>query len=354
MIFMNKHEYLRFEIKKMIEEESLKPGDKLPTELQFQEKYDVSRHTVRLALSNLENEGVIYKEQGLGSFVSEKKLKSKEIGVITTYMSDYIFPYIIRGIEKELTEQGYTMILTSTDNNHDLEKRALKMMLDRDIDGIIVEPTKSALYNPNIGEYLKLKKRGIPTVMINATYAELDMPAVILDDYNAGYMATLELIENNHTNIGGIFKIDDMQGKERLKGYMNACYDNDVEYNSKNILVYETETLNELMDQSVTKLVTENNVTGIVTYNDKVANDLLEIIWKNDLKVPDDFSIVSHDNSYLSEMSSTQLTSVDHPKSDLGKKAAELVLTSVNNGNAKIEDYVFKPELVRRTSVKKI
>ena len=78
---------------------------------------------------------------------------------------------------KELTEQGYTMILTSTDNNHDLEKRALKMML-WDIDGIIVEPTKSVLYNPNIENTLNLKN-GNPTRHDQCYYAELDMPAVI-------------------------------------------------------------------------------------------------------------------------------------------------------------------------------
>src|SRR5690625_3052236 len=89
MTFRSKHEYIQHEIKKMIKENDMQPGDRLPTEYELLEKYDVSRHTVRTALNHLEYQGYIYKEQGSGSFVSEKvdKKPKKEIGVITTYIS---------------------------------------------------------------------------------------------------------------------------------------------------------------------------------------------------------------------------------------------------------------------------
>lgn len=354
MEFKSKHEFLRYEIRKLIEDNNLNPGDKLPTELEFQKEYDVSRHTVRSALSYLENEGVIYKEQGLGSFVAKQNgvNKTKEIGVITTYISDYIFPYIIRGIEKELTENGYTMILTSTDNDVNLETRAVNMMLDRNVDGVIVEPTKSAYYNQNIGLYLKLKEQGVPLVMINAKYEELDLPVVMMDDFKSGYMATQELIENNHNNIGGIFKIDDRQGKERLKGYMQACYDYGVEYNSNNVIVYETETLKDVMTGPVHEMVKDKRVTGIVCYNDKIVIDLLDIIWSYGFNVPNDFSIVSHDNSDLSEMTKVHFTSVEHPKIELGSLAARKVIESIEAGNAEIESTIYESELNKKSSVR--
>lgn len=356
MEFKSKHEYLRYEIKKLIEDEQLKPGDKLPTELEFQKAYDVSRHTVRSALAYLENEGIIYKEQGLGSFVSNPngKVKTKEIGVITTYISDYIFPYIIRGIEQVLTEQGYSMILTSTNNDIEIEKRAVQMMIDRHVDGIIVEPTKSSYYNQNIGLYLKLKELGVPLIMINAVYDEIKIPVVMTDDFNSGYLATKELIDNNHINIGGIFKIDDRQGKERLKGYMQACYEFGVEYKSENVIVYETETLKDVLKSSVKNLVNSNRVTGIVCYNDKLAIELLDIIWSHGLNVPDDISIVSHDNSYLSEMTKSHITSIDHPKSELGREAATKIVESIESNLGDIESKIFESKLIRKDSVKKL
>lgn len=355
MEFKNKHEYLRYEIKKLIEDNKLEPGDKLPTELEFQTKYDVSRHTVRSALAYLENEGLIYKEQGLGSFVGHPngKNKTKEIGVITTYISDYIFPYIIRGIENELTKKGYSMILTSTNNDIDLEKRAVQMMIDRNVDGIIVEPTKSAYYNPNIGLYLKLKELGIPLIMINAVYEEIDIPSVMTDDFKSGYIATKELIENNHINIGGIFKIDDRQGKERLKGYMQACYEFGIEYNSDNVLVYEKEPMDEILKNQVDDMIRENRVTGIVCYNDKLTIEVLDIIWGNGYNVPEDISIVSHDNSYLSEMTKAHISTIDHPKTKLGKCAAEKIIDSIEN-KTEIVSKVFDTKLIKKDSVLKL
>lgn len=356
MTFRSKHEYIQHEIKKMIKENDMQPGDRLPTEHELVAKYEVSRHTVRTALNKLEHEGYIYKEQGSGSFVSEpsRKNKPKEIGVITTYISDYIFPTIIRGIEKELTDKGYSMILTSTNNNIDLERRAIEMMMDRNVDGLIVEPTKSSYYNPNIGLYLQLKEMGIPLVMINARYEEFETPVVALNDYKAGYDSTKYLIENGHSQLGGIFKVDDRQGKERLKGFIQACYEYGIEYDSKNVLTFETDDLLKVLADKTPDIIRNKSVSAFVCYNDKVAIDLLNIIWQEGYSVPEDFSIVSHDNSSLSSMTSVHLTGIEHPKSDLGKVAAELLTNYIEGDLKKVEPYIFDGKLIEKESVIKI
>jgi len=355
MTFRSKHEYIQHEIKKMIKENDMQPGDRLPTEYELLEKYDVSRHTVRTALNHLEYQGYIYKEQGSGSFVSEKvdKKPKKEIGVITTYISDYIFPTIIRGIENELSNHGYSMILASTNNDHVLEKRALEMMQSRGVDGLIIEPTKSAFYNPNIGYYLKIKDLGIPMVMINATYEEIDIPMVSLDDYQAGYDLTEYLIKQGHTEIGTIMKVDDRQGKERLKGYINACFDYGITYEPEHVLVFNTENYNQIMGDPLKKLITSQDITGLVSYNDKVSIDLLECIWEAELMVPENISVVSHDNSVLSSMTKTKLTGVDHPKSNLGRLAAKKIVDYLEK-DIKITSKLYRGKLVIKNSVKEI
>src|SRR5919107_1874935 len=79
-------------------------GEQIPTETAMQEMYNVSRHTVRKSILELSNEGFLRSEKGSGTYVSNQyQSKSsgastnKTIGVITTYISDYIFPSIIRG-----------------------------------------------------------------------------------------------------------------------------------------------------------------------------------------------------------------------------------------------------------------
>ncbi|MBO1914984.1 GntR family transcriptional regulator, partial [Microvirga sp. 3-52] len=99
-----------------------------------------------------------------------------------------------RGIESRLKEDNYSLLLASTNNDVEQEKKALEMMLSYGVDGLIVEPTKSNLYNPNIAYYLSFKEHDIPFIMINAYYEELDVPYLSLDDVQSSYLATKELI----------------------------------------------------------------------------------------------------------------------------------------------------------------
>ena len=130
--------------------------EKIPTEYALQKKYNVSRHTVRKAILDLSNAGYLRSEKGSGTYVindyqtKNAKRSNKTIGIITTYISDYIFPSIIRGIEGKLKKSNYSLLLASTNNDVNQEKKALEMMLSYGVDGLIIEPTKSNLFNPNI------------------------------------------------------------------------------------------------------------------------------------------------------------------------------------------------------------
>src|SRR5699024_632969 len=117
---------------------------------------------------------------------------SKTIGVITTYISDYIFPSIIRGIEQRLNEDNYSLLLASTNNDVKQEKKALEMMLSNGVKGLIVEPTKSNLYNPRIAYYLFFTVHHITCVMIHASYEDLNVLSLCLYDIQSCYLATNE------------------------------------------------------------------------------------------------------------------------------------------------------------------
>lgn len=350
-----KYEVVKKAILDKIKNKELNVGDKLPSESELRETFDVSRHTIRTALSQLEYEGTIAKEQGLGSFVTGTQKKSfKTVGVITTYLSEYIFPTIIRGIESEMSSLGYSIILASTNNDISIEAQALEMMMSRKVDGIIVEPTKSSTYNENLGQYLRIKELGIPLLMINTHYEELETPYIGLNDVELGYTAAKHLIENNHVAIGGIFKSDDRQGKDRLKGFIKAFSENAIEFNKDLVIMYDTENYQEMIEKQLPKLLKRLEFTGLVCYNDNVAIDVLNQAWTLGYKVPEDFSIVSHDNSILSTMTETKISSINHPKTKLGKDAAKAMVEMIESGNHDIESIIYPTVLVEKSSVKKL
>lgn len=358
----NEPKYLTIkkDIQRKIENNVYPLGSKIPSESELREIYKVSRHTVRSAINNLVNEGYVTKQQGSGTFVSDyyqsatlsvEPNGNKTIGVVTTYISDYIFPSIIRGVEEQLSKYGYSLLLYSTKNNVMNERNALVSMIEQEVDGLIIEPTKSNLMNPNLNYYLSLAEKQIPLIMINASYEELDLPVISMDDSKSGRMATEYLIENGHTNIGLITKSDDIQGKNRLKGYLKALYDAKLTFSSDFILQFDTEGKSNLPQSIRSMLLKEDLPTAFVTYNDEVALMLIEELNKNGLNCPGEVSIVSHDNSFINDtLSSVKFTSINHPKEELGRKAADLIINSIEK-KTPINSYYFEPELVVRNSV---
>ena len=111
-----------------------------------------------------------------------------------------------------MSENGYNVSLFSTNNNHETEKNVLETILSQNFDGVILEPTKSAISNPNINYYLNLESKKIPYIMINSYYDELEPTSIVLDDEKGGYLQTEHLIKLGHKNIVGFFKTDDNQG----------------------------------------------------------------------------------------------------------------------------------------------
>lgn len=347
-------------------EGKVKPGEKIHSENQLVKMFGVSRHTVRQAIGDLVHEGWLYREQGSGTFCSyvendKNKLQknSRNIGVITTYISDYIFPSIIRGIESYLSSKGYSLIMASTNNDINKERECLTNMLDKGIDGLIVEPTKSSSHNPNIDYYLKLERKNTPYIMINQYYQELYPPHLIMDDELGGFIVTEHLIKYGHEKIIGLFKSDDMQGVNRMKGFIRAFREQGLAFYPDMVTTFTTENRDEKTSTFIDKVLRSNNPpTAIVCYNDEIAINVLQVTRELGLKIPDDVSIVGYDDSQLSVATEVKLTSVSHPKMDMGKQAARRIVAKVEGRDLKEEpveeSMIYEPKLVIRESTRRI
>lgn len=350
-----KHMALYEWIKERIENGTFEIGEKLISENTICEKFGISRQTVRHAIGALEQEGLVERQRGSGTYIKAKDFHLKSvtmtIGVITTYLDDYIFPSIINGIEGILTQNNYSVSLGLTRNKIENERRLLESFLEKEIDGLIVEGTKSALPNPNLGIYQKFYKKGVPVIFINGYYGELDPNYVVVDDVIGGKMATDYLIHCGHKKITGIFKYDDMQGHKRYQGFQESLYNAKVNICEENLMWFATED-NQFLDIENSEEVLKKlqGITGVVCYNDEIAVKLIKLLEHNSIQVPEDISIVSFDDSNLATMSNTGLTTIAHPGKALGKFAAKELLKIINE--EEISKNTLEPELVIRESVK--
>lgn len=357
---MDNYKYLMIVdwVKEYITSKGLKPNERFLTEKQLCEIHGVSRQTVRQALMLLESENVIVRVRGSGTFVGNRSSVSSpvsvrgSIGVISTYFSDYIFPHIVTGVESVLGTAGCTMQLAITHNQVYEETQALESMLANGVQGLIVEPSKSALPNPNMDLYAKLRREKIPLVFFNAKYPWADQPCVAMDDEAAGRTVTDYLFDCGHTKIAGVFALDDMQGHKRYSGFMQSCLAHGIRESERNVIWFATSERNDIFSYTQDKLLgLLKDKSAVVCYNDKIAVKLLKLCRDNGIRVPEDISVVGIDDSRYASICEVPLTTVHHPQKKLGEAAARLLLDMIEGREMSPGDMLFTPELVVRESV---
>ncbi|MBE6072071.1 MAG: GntR family transcriptional regulator [Clostridium butyricum] len=351
-----KHEIIERYYINLVKDNKVSAGEQLPSENEIANLFNVSRHTVRQALNYLVQEGWIYKERGKGSFFSNKKNTEhkKNVAVLTTYISDYIFPRIISGIEEELRKKGYNLLLFSSNNDIEVEKLCFESIINQDISGLIVEPAQSSINNLHHESIIKLEKKGTKYIAINANCDEENSAYIIVDDEQAAYKLTNYLLELGHRDIAALFKADDMQGEKRRKGYIKALNEYDLSFNKKIVGEYITDNQDMYIDQFVKRMLNmEVPPTAIVCYNDKVALRVIDNCRKEGIEIPKDLSIVSFDDSSLAVSSDIKLTTIKHPKKEMGKRAAQCIIDMIE-GRIDKPQYIYDAELIVRESCRRI
>ncbi|KHD36085.1 GntR family transcriptional regulator [Clostridium acetobutylicum] len=340
-----------------------KPHEKIPTESELMEMFSVSRHTIRKAIGDLVAMQYVYRIQGSGIYISDwtenrEYLKNtKNVAVLTTHISNYIFPDIIKGMEDTLYSESYSLLLSSTNNNVMFENSNLKNLLAHKIDGLILEPTKSAYQSPNIGYLNNIISKNIPVVTLNASYPEINTPSLKVDDFKGGKLATNHLISLGHRKLMGIFKVDDSQGINRMNGFISECQENNIPPSPGQILTYLSEEISSSLPEKIEyELKSEKKPSGVFCYNDEIAYIVLTIANKLNIKVPEELSIVGFDDSNLAVIMQPKLTTITHPKEQMGKDAAKLIINLINNSNhfETSDSIVYEPKLIIRDSTLKL
>jgi len=333
-------------IKKLIDDDILKVNMPIESENALSKKFGVSRQTVRQGIALLAKNGYVYSLQGKGTYVKKaSKTKAMLIAVMTTYINDYIFPSIIKGIDGILSKSKYSCTLNCTHNCHEKEREILEALIQKNISGLIVEPVKSADTNPNLDFYKKLMKQGVKILFIHSSYAALPCACLEQDDFWGGYTAAKHLIDNGHRKIGGIFYIHDRQGHRRFYGYRKALVDINA-FNSSLSVWYESVSKNFEKDINMMLL---SKCSALIVYNEQLVPFVMDILKSRNIFVPKDISLVSFDDSIIGALTVPKLTTIAHPKEKFGKMAANQMLDMLK-GEQQFETVKITPILITRES----
>ena len=204
--------------------------------------------------------------------------------------------------------------------------------------------------------------------------ARLGIKVIVLLDYKA------EHIFKNTKNIGGVYSLEFegiLEGMQflinnghkkivfinscmhihsnnfRFKGYKNSLQKNNLEFDKN--LVFNIEPY--LLDgyNIAEKIFKKNiNFTSIFCFNDMIALGVLKYCNENNIKIPDDFSIIGFDNLLSAQISNPPLTTIGLSNNNIGKIIAEMLFDKIKNKEKQNPHFIYTPKVILRDSVKKI
>ena len=324
-------------LRREIAEGIFRDGQTLMTEEELRMRFGVSRQTVRQAIALLEDDGLVDRRRGSGTYVRHGPRRRQgiiHVGVVTTYITDYIFPSIVQGIESVFNENGVVMSLSATYGDSRTERNILERMLDGKVDGLIVEGTRTALPAENADLYRRLTERNIPILFMNGYYPELGrIPHVVMDDRGGGRTAAREALNRGYRRPACLFKTDDRQGQERMNGFLDEVRSRGMDLPAERILTFGTDERMTLFNggqgAEFARMLAGGGADCVVCYNDVFAVSLMMILRQQGVRLPEDIGFIGFDNAVFAEMSEPGLTTLGHPKEAFGSLVAEKLLRMI-------------------------
>lgn len=335
-------------LKDKISDGSLQAGDQLPTEKELSELFSVSRITSKRAFVELENEGLISRQRGKGSFVKEREMpagsEKKLIALFLPFEASNELTDYAKGIVQELSKSDYQLTINLVKN--------LSVDRLRDYAGIILYPENT---NQSIDLLFQCQFERIPLVLLDKHVEGFEVATVVSENHVGSYDLTKHLIEIGCQEI--IFVGQESLGevssvRDRYLGYLQAV--TEAKMSSRHLIFDKTQALQAELDSLLNLLEdSKKGKKGLVVENDWLAIQILQFVQQNNYQVPDDLAIVGFDNIQAASLLSPGLTTAGQNFLQIGQEAARMLVQMITSGQLKIESKKIPVNLYYRSSSQK-
>lgn len=279
-------------------------------------------------------------------------LKSKitnTIGLIYIDFGSGMFNKIVKGIELEAEKNNYSLIVADSRYSDEIQEKNIINFINRMVDGLIILPCSSNF------SYLQKFSNIIPIVNLLQMPDHTDSYWVSNDNLIRTNLAVDYLVKKGHKKIAYInFYTNLYTVKLRFKNFKLKLKEYGIEYNSN--LVFTSGASIEDGYDVAEKIFNQNlEFTSIICWNDQMAIGVMQYCEDNNIKIPDECSIIGTDNDkQIVPYLKIPLTTIHFYKTKAGQKAAELLFKQINNEEIPDKKILFTPFVVERKSVKDI
>ncbi len=322
------------------------PGQRIPTELELAEIFDVSRITTKRAMEDLAREGIIERIQGQGSFVSMNPQPANNgfnqiVSMIIPYdntrpeLIDYI-----SGATDVLNQNNYYLAVHCTKGENVKMEREFLLELPKDgVSGIIYYPLN---INSEIDILEPMCVDNYPMVTIDKYLESLSFSSVVSKNYEGAYTVITKLIEAGHKKIAFITRnrIENASSlRERYSAYCKALKDHDIPFDINLVITdYDAKFANKKdgkkkLDYLSNQLqnLFDLKVTAIFIENDPLIVSIFENFGQRGVSVPQNFCVTGFDRVFLPKWLNISYISVEQNFYEIGRKAAQVIINIIEN-----------------------
>lgn len=350
-----KHERLRDHFISELRVGRLKPGQAIPTEQSLMETLGVARATIRQAMASLENDGLIRRVQGKGTFVEDdvrRKLKRGQdiFALVVPETREGFYPSLLHGFETAASGIDYQTIISNTDNDVERQGNVVLQLIDKEVGGVAIN-TSDIRPTPAF-QIRQLQKHGIPVVFCHRGVEGVSAPLLEIPFREIGRLEGAALAEHGHRRVAYFTTKGSPSSELAQQGLRETLQlgGSDIPVES----VYIDDRPAELRERAYWEALREmfarpEPPTAIVTSCDSLAEMIYLQLQRLGLRVPEDVSLIGEGGTWRDGSLMRRLTSVVIDEIATGRKAVEL-LHEMRSGERPIDDnkvFVLQPSLYR-------
>lgn len=314
----------------------------IPSETQFSHHLKISRSTVRLALQQIELEGLIERRPGKGTFIiyqPSRESQKKLIAFVTNDFTNAESVNLLNGAEDEIRKAGYYVTFNNVQSSQE-EIELLTRFREQDVAGVLIWP--NADYPNGIEEHVRqYHEINLPLVFVDRNIAGVERDCVTSDNHGGASVAMRYLVELGHKEIVFLThsKMEILPVAERYRAYQDVMWSacltprepwfigQNHEINRNRALVASTDTNSVEFQQIKNYLLNASpRPTAILALNDYVAILAMRVAKDLNMRLPEDISVIGFDDIDLAAHLETPLTTVAQDSFGIGKRAAQLLI----------------------------
>ncbi len=276
--------------------------------------------------------------------------RSHSIALIISDITNPFFAHVVRGAEDAASARGFSVVVSNTDEDEKKEAKAVQVVIGSQHDGVVIASTGMAQ-----NEFERLRKAKVPLVLLDRRLPSVKADHMLSNNEPAAFEATEYLIQNGHRRIGIILGRKGIAtSEERLEGFRNALRKYDIPSNP----AYEGRGHYRVDGgrQACTELLMQvPRPTAIFAVNNRMTIGVLQALVENNVRCPDDVSVVGFDDFDMLSLVNPPMTTVAQQPYELGRGAVEMLLNRIEGDtHAPPREVRLSCELIVRGSVRSI